>query len=108
MNTTTKIADFENAIKKNELIIKKKKKSISIFLLLIVFIYTILFNLSGHKLTSLFDNQLHFLKAITYTAIVTAIGYLIYVYLLVLKLSKETKTWNRSLYELSKLDKTKL
>jgi hypothetical protein len=102
------IAEFEHSIKENEIIIKKKKKSIPYVVIFLVFSYLSLFNTDINKFTTLFDNQLDFIKSLSYTFITTIILYIGYVVFLTSRLSKQSKNWNISIYKLAKLDETSL
>jgi uncharacterized membrane protein YbjE (DUF340 family) len=98
------ITGFEKSIHQNKRKINRNKKSIPYVILTLVFLYALLFNISAHKLTPLFDNQLAFIKTLSYSFISIIILYFLYVFLLISKLSKQSKNWNKSIYKLAKLD----
>lgn len=98
------VIEFENAITKNKRIIAKKKKSVPFILLCITMLYVVLFNFSGHKLDVFFDNQLDFIKTLSFSFVSIICLYGMFIYYSIYKLSNQSKEWNKSLYNLSKLD----
>lgn len=98
------VIEFENAITKNKRIIAKKKKSVPFILLCLTMLYVVLFNLSGHNFDTFFDNQIDFIKMLSYSFIGVIFVYGIYIYYSIQKLTSQSKKWNKSLYNLSKLD----
>ena len=98
------IVAFEKSIRKNKRAIAKKKKTIPFYVLIIVLIYALLFNISGHKLKSLFDNQLDFIETLSYIFMGIISIYFTYIFYTISRLSKQTKEWNKSLYKISKLN----
>lgn len=100
------VIEFENAITKNKRIIAKKKKSVPFILLCITMLYVVLFNFSGHKLDVFFDNQLDFIKTLSFSFVSIICLYGMFIYYSIYKLSNQSKEWNKSLYNLSKLDES--
>lgn len=98
------VIEFENAITQNKRIIAKKKKSVPFILLCITMLYVVLFNFSGHRLDVFFDNQLDFIKTLSFSFVSIICLYGMFIYYSIYKLSSQSKEWNKSLYNLSKLD----
>lgn len=105
MLNLNEITKLEKKIKSNKLLIKKKKKSIPYFLTIIILVYLVIFNLRDKlEFSNYFDNQLHFIKILTYIFIGIIIAYFLFLFFRISIISKHVKQQNISLFKLSKLD----
>ena len=102
------VIEFENAITKNKRIIAKKKKSVPYILICIIMLYMILFNFNGAAIDVFFNNYLEFIKTLTFGFVLIICTYGMFIYFSIYKLNNQAKEWNKSLYNLAKLDETVL
>lgn len=104
MPNLNQIANYEKAINENSRLIAKKKNAIPFITAIIVLIYIVVFNLRESYLSNYFNNQIDFIKSISYFFIGIVLFYFTTIFYQISKLSKQTKEWKISRYKLTRLE----